>query len=117
MSARPEHVERRLEAPMLVAAALPVPAVIIEQSDAGRALDVVALALDWITWLAFVVEAVVMLRVVDDRRRWLRDHPLEVAIVLVSVPFLPAGLAAARVFRSLRLLRLLRLGILARRLL
>jgi voltage-gated potassium channel len=58
-----------------------------------------------------------MLAVVPDRGRWLRDHPLEVAIVVLTPPFAPASLQAARVFRLLRLLLLLRLAVLARRLL
>src|SRR5436190_16642264 len=58
-----------------------------------------------------------MLSVVDSRSRWLREHPLEVAIVLVTPPFLPASLQAARAFRLLRLLPLLRAGLLTRRLL
>jgi hypothetical protein len=40
-----------------------------------------------------------------------------VAIILVTSPFLPASLHTARVFRLLRLLPLLRAGLLARRLL
>ena len=44
-----------------------------------------------------------MLAVVPDRGRWLRDHPLEVAIVVLTPPFLPASLQAARAFRLLRL--------------
>jgi len=55
-----------------------------------------------------------MLRVVDDRWRWVREHPLEVAIVILTPPFLPASMQAARVFRLLRLLRHLRLGVLVR---
>ena len=56
-----------------------------------------------------------MLRVVPDRGRWLRDHPLDLAIVILTPPFLPPALQAARVFRLLRLLRLVRAGSLARR--
>jgi len=56
-----------------------------------------------------------MLRVVPDRRRWLRDHPLDLAIIVLTPPFLPPALQAARVFRLLRLLRLVRAGTLARR--
>jgi voltage-gated potassium channel len=48
-----------------------------------------------------------MLAVVPDRGRWLRTHPLEVAIVVLTPPFLPASLQALRVFRLLRLLRLI----------
>ncbi len=48
-----------------------------------------------------------MLTIVPDRRRWLREHLLEIAIVLLTPPFLPASLQALRVFRVFRLLRLI----------
>jgi voltage-gated potassium channel len=102
---------------MLVAALLVVPAIAIEQSEAGQPWNTIALVINWATWLAFVTEAILMLSVVDDRWRWVRDHPLEVAIVIVTSPFLPASLQAARAFRLLRLLPLIRAGLLARRLL
>src|SRR3954469_263463 len=110
-------MERRLQWPMLVAALLVVPAIAIEQSEVTGALNTVAVVINWTTWLGFLTEAVLMLSVVDSRWQWLRQHPLEVAIVLVTPPFLPASLQAARAFRLLRLLPLLRAGLLARRLL
>ena len=76
-----------------------------------------AVVLNWATWLSFLGEFVLMLAVVPDRGRWIRDHPLEVAIVVLTPPFLPASLQAARVFRLLRLLRVLRAAVLVRRLL
>jgi voltage-gated potassium channel len=72
--------------------------------------------LNWTTWLAFLAELVVMLIVVEDRRRWLREHPIEVIATVLSPPFLPSSLAAARVLRLLRLVRLLRLAVVVRRL-
>jgi hypothetical protein len=39
--------------------------------------------LNWRTWLAFWGEAAVMLYLDDDRHRWLRDHTLDVAAVLL----------------------------------
>jgi voltage-gated potassium channel len=45
----------------------------------------------------------------------MRSHPLEVVIVLLTPPFLPAALQATRAFRLLRVLRLLRLAQVARR--
>jgi voltage-gated potassium channel len=114
---RAERMERRLEAPLLIAALLTIPAIAIEQSDAGQPWDTVATVLNWTIWSAFVAEIVLMLRAVDERGRWLRDHPLDVAIVVLTPPFLPATLQAARSFRLLRLLRLLKAGVLARRLL
>src|SRR5215217_2177692 len=110
-------MERRLQWPMLTAALLVVPAIVIEQSEATGALNTLAVVINWATWLAFVAEAGLMLSVADNRWRWIRDHPLEVAIVVVTPPFLPPSLQAARVFRLLRLLPLLRAGLLARRLL
>jgi voltage-gated potassium channel len=114
---RSRLIERRLEWPMLVAALLVIPAIVIEQSEVAEPWDTVAVVLNWATWLAFLAELVIMLAVVPDRSRWLRAHPLEVAIVLLTPPFLPASLQAARAFRLLRLLRLLQAGVLVRRLL
>jgi voltage-gated potassium channel len=101
---------------MLVAALLVVPVMVIEQSDRGAEWRTLAGVLNWAIWVAFAVELVVMLAVVRDRRSWLRSHPLEVAIVLLTPPFLPASLQALRVFRLLRVLRLLRVAKVARRL-
>jgi voltage-gated potassium channel len=112
---RSEKVERRLEPLLLVFALLTIPAIALEYSDAGEPWRTIGIALNWTIWIAFLAEVVIMLRVVPDRRRWLRDHPLDLAIVLFTPPFLPASLQAARVFRLLRLLRLLKAGVLARR--
>jgi voltage-gated potassium channel len=81
----------------------------------GEPWEAIGVGLNWAIWLAFVAEVVIMLRVVPDRGRWLRDHPLDLAIVIFTPPFLPASLQAARVFRLLRLLRLAKAGVLARR--
>lgn len=102
---------------MLLAALLVIPAIAIELSDLGEPWDTLAVVLNWATWLAFAAELVIMLAVVPDRRLWLRDHPLEVAIVFLTPPFLPESLQAARAFRLLRLLRLLQAAMLLRRLL
>ena len=108
-------MQERLAVPLLVAALLTIPAIAIEQSDVGQPWDTIASVLNWVIWTAFLGEAILMLRLVDDRWRWVRKHPLEVAIVILTPPFLPASMQAARVFRLLRLLRLLRLGVLVRR--
>jgi voltage-gated potassium channel len=114
---RAEAMERRLEWPLLAAALLTIPAIVLEQSGVGEPWDTTATVLNWTIWTAFVIEVALMLSVVDDRWRWLRDHPLDVAIVVLTPPFLPASLQAARVFRLLRLVRLVKLAVLARRLL
>jgi voltage-gated potassium channel len=96
--------------PMLVAALLVIPVLGIEESGAGEPWRAVANVLNWTIWAAFAVEAAVMLAVVPQRWRWIRRHPLEVAIVILTPPFLPPSLQALRVFRLLRLIPLLRLG-------
>ncbi len=102
---------------MLAAALLVIPAIAIESSNLDAPWPDIAVALNWLTWAAFATELVVMLSVVGDRRLWLRQHPLEVAIVFLTPPFLPAALQAARLFRLLRLLRLVAAASLIRRLL
>jgi hypothetical protein len=80
--------------------------VILESRDLGGAWPTVLSITNWATWLVFVAEAVVMLRLVDSRSAWLRGNPLEVAIVLVSFP--PIGtLGLIRLLRLLRIFRLL----------
>jgi voltage-gated potassium channel len=105
-----------MEWPLLVAALLTIPAIALEESDVGRLWDAVDSILNWTIWSVFIAEIVIMLRVVPDRRRWLREHPLEVAIVVLTPPLLPASLQAARAFRLLRVVRLLKLAKLTRRL-
>ncbi len=109
-------MQHRLEWPLLAAALLTIPLIAIEQSGVGEPWDSIATVLNWVTWLAFLGEAIAMLAVVPNRGRWLRDHPLDVAIVILTPPFLPAVLQAARMFRLLRLLRLVKAAVLMRRL-
>jgi voltage-gated potassium channel len=116
MDERHERWARRFDWILLVAAALVVPVVVIEQADPNATLETVAGVANWAIWLVFLFEVIFMLSVVPDRRRWLLDNPLDVAIVVLTPPFLPASLQALRVFRLLRLLRLLRVLQAARRL-
>lgn len=117
MNPRAIAMERRLQWPLMAAALLTIPAIAIEQSSAREQLATIANVLNWSIWVAFGAEIVLMLSVVDDRWRWIREHPLEVAIVILTPPFLPASMQAARAIRLLRLLRLLKLAKLTRRLL
>jgi voltage-gated potassium channel len=101
---------------MLVAALLVIPVLVIEESGADEPWRALANVLNWTIWGAFAFEAAVMLAIVPRRWRWIRTHPLEVAIVVLTPPFLPASLQALRVFRLLRLIPLLRLGRVAKHL-
>jgi voltage-gated potassium channel len=114
MDARSTRVAEVLNTPMLIAAALTLPMVAITESQPGGWLEDIAAVLNWVTWLAFAIELVVMLAVVPNRRVWLRHHPLDLIICVFTPPLLPAGLQSLRVLRMLRLLRLLRLAQLSR---
>jgi voltage-gated potassium channel len=55
-----------------------------------------------------------MLAVVPSRPAWLRGHPIELAIVLLTCPILATVIQSARVLRLVRLRRFLRLAPLVR---
>ena len=116
MDERTTQVAKRFEVPILVAALLVIPVIVIEESNVGDTWKTLGEILNWAIWITFALEVVVMLAVVPSKRKWLGENPLAVAIVLFTPPFLPASLQALRVFRLLRLARLFRLAPLARRL-
>jgi voltage-gated potassium channel len=94
---------------MIAAALLTLPAIFLQDAHAHGLEHEVGVWLGAATWLMFAIEAVVMLLVVDSRWEWLRSHPLDVVIVVLTPPFVFASLPGLRLLRALRLLRLLRL--------
>ena len=106
MDERALRWERRFEWPMVVAALLVIPLLVIEDSNFGEPWDTVGVLLNWGTWLAFAVELVVMAYVSPKPWEWIKRNPWDVAATLLSPPFIPGSLAAARLFRLFRLFRL-----------
>jgi voltage-gated potassium channel len=111
---RAERLERAFDWPLTIAALLVAPVLVIHDGDYGEPWETIGTVLDWAIWLAFLAEVVVMLAVASDRRTWTREHLLDLAIVVLTPPFLEA-LAPVRLLRLLRLLRLFRLAPLLRR--
>ena len=109
VDARSEAIQKRFEWPVVIAATLTIPLLLIQESDLGDPWPAVATVLNWITWTVFATEVVVMLSVVPRKRTWLRTHILDVAITVLTPPFAPAAWQASRIYRLLRLLRLLRI--------
>lgn len=107
---------RVLDWTVTAAAALVVPAVYLQSQGHGGWRSIGA-DLDWLIWVVFAVEFVLLLSVSRERWRWLRDHPLEIVVVFLTPPFAPPAVQTLRVFRVLRLVRLLRLASSMRRLL
>jgi len=101
MDERSERIARFMDPFLMVAALLTLPAVTIHEAQTGTSLDAIAQGLNWATWLPFLIEVVVMLIVVPDRKRWLREHPIELVIVVLTPPVLPPGLQGLRVVRLL----------------
>lgn len=110
------RAENLMQTPLMIAAALTIPSVALTEAHVGGTLEVIAGFLNWAIWIAFALELLVMLALVPDRMKYLRHHPLELVVVILTPPLLPAGLQSMRVIRLLRLLRLLKLAQLSRRL-
>lgn len=101
--------ERRFEVPMLVVAALVIPSMLLDQPGVAEPWRGIGVTLNWLVWVAFVVELVVMLAVVANRRAYLWRHPLDLVIVVLTPPFLTSVLNGVRLLRLVRVARLLRL--------
>lgn len=110
------RAENLMQTPLMIAAALTIPSVALTEAHVGGTLETIAGFLNWAIWIAFAIELVVMLALVPDRKKYLRHHPVELIVVLLTPPLLPPGLQSLRVIRLLRLLRLLKLAQLSRRL-
>jgi voltage-gated potassium channel len=108
------RAQQLMNTPLMIAAALTLPSVILTETRETGTLAEVAQILNWGTWLAFCAELVVMLALVPDRLKYIRHHPVELVVVFLTPPVLPASLQALRAIRLLRLLRLLKLAQLSR---
>jgi voltage-gated potassium channel len=104
---RAERVARWLRLPLIVAALLAIPTIIVQESDLGGFWEILAAVLDWCIWAVFAVNLAIMLSIVPNRRRWLTENPLDVLIVVFTPPFLPATMKLARVLPIVRLLWLM----------
>ena len=115
MNARAERVERFFEVPVIVAALLVLPVIVIEETTVSDTVKTIASVCNWAIWLIFVAEVTAMLIVVPNRGRWLLENPLDPLIVVLTPPVFPPGLQSLRVLRLLRLVRLLKLAQVSRR--
>jgi voltage-gated potassium channel len=104
---RAERAARRLRVPLIVAALLAIPTIILQEFDLGGTWEAFAAVLDWCIWAVFAANLVIMLAVVPDRQRWLVQNPMDVLIVVLTPPFLPATMKLARVLPIVRLLWLM----------
>lgn len=107
---RGDRVAGWFRGPLIVAALLAIPVIVMQESEFGGFWEPLAAVLDWAIWGVFAANLVVMLAVVPNRRRWLLNNPLDVLIVVLTPPFLPATMKIARVLPVVRLIWLLMLA-------
>ena len=103
VTTRAERAARRLQTPIIVAALLAVPTIVVQESNLGEGWQILASVLDWCIWALFAANLVIMLVLVPDRKRWLIRNPMDVLIVVLTPPFLPATLKLARLLPIVRL--------------
>jgi voltage-gated potassium channel len=92
-----------------------VPLLLLEQNHNAEPLQTILQVCDWIVWGVFALELTVMLAVAPSRWGYARAHPLQVSIVVLTVPLWSAALQSLRVLRLLQLIRLARIGPVVRR--
>ncbi|MGI8847276.1 MAG: hypothetical protein ACR2GX_03280 [Candidatus Dormibacteria bacterium] len=103
---RAQQWEQRFEIPTLIAALLVLPTLVIEETELAGIWPVIATAFNWLIWLVFFTEAALVLALTPNRWNWIKTHPLELLVVVLTPPFLPAALQSTRLLRLLRLSRL-----------
>jgi voltage-gated potassium channel len=104
---RAERAAEWLRVPLIVAAVLAIPTIVVQESDLGGLWEVLAGIVDWGIWATFAANLAIMVAIVPDRRRWLINNPVDVLVVVLTPPFLPATLKLARVLPIVRLLWLM----------
>ena len=114
------RVDAWTSTPLTILALLVIPSLLLEQADDAMWARL-GQGLNWVIWLAFAGELVLLFVVARDRRELARRRWLDLAIVLLTPPFLAPdgarGMLALRILRTLRALRgVLLLGLALRRL-
>jgi voltage-gated potassium channel len=112
--ARTIAVHHYFEKPLLVAAVLSIPTTLLQFSPVNEPLHLLGETLNWMIWLAFLAEFVAMIALSPDRARYLLLNPIDLAIVVLTPPFIGGAVQSIRVLRLLRVFRLLRLAPLGR---
>jgi voltage-gated potassium channel len=97
----------RLEIPVLIAVLLTIPTLVLASIDGNETLDLIVDVLNWAIWLTFLAEAVIMIRIAPDNRAWARANTLDIAVLVLTPPFLPEAFHALWVLRLLRILDLM----------
>jgi voltage-gated potassium channel len=100
------RVHTPLEPIVLVATLALIPVLIIESDASSAGWQQFAVVANWLIWAVFAIELAAIMSVASRRKAALRAHWLDVAIVVLTVPFVTEALAWLRLARFVRLARL-----------
>ena len=104
---------RAFDRTVTILALLMIVVVILESVATDPGLLLLAKLSGWIVWLGFLAELSVKIVLSSDRLRTMRESWLEVAIILLTPPFIERleALSPLRTARALRILRFARLAL------
>jgi voltage-gated potassium channel len=106
------RLARILDTAALVGALATIPLTVLGEENPTTSWVRVA---DWVVWAIFLLEYTATVAIGPDRTLYVKRHPLNLAVVILSYPHLPTILGLVRLARLARYLRLLRLvGVTAR---
>lgn len=99
----PHQTNAKLETAVVIAALATLPVMLLEVRGVTATWLVVT---DWLIWGVFAAALAAGFVASKERTTYLFRHPIDVAVVLLSFPFLPSILALASLVRVVRLLRI-----------
>lgn len=102
---RAERVEAQLAIPVMVAAAVSVPAVYM--TGLGEPYFTIGTVLNWASLVLLAAESLLLLFLARNRWEWIRRHRWTLAITVVAVPAMVLAFAPMQALRLLRLLYML----------
>lgn len=97
--------EQRFFWPVIIASVAAIPAMFLAMLDGPAAIA--GEVVNYATMLVFAAETVVLLALAGDKRRWVREHWVIVAITLATIPAVILALGPVQVLRLLRFVRAL----------
>jgi voltage-gated potassium channel len=99
--------EKFFEVPVMISVIMLIPVIVIENSDSS--LLGVANNLNWVIWIVFLLEYGTLFYLSENKIGYIKNHKIELFIVIASIPFVPQGFETSRFLRFIRLPRLLKL--------
>ena len=82
-----QKAEHFFQVPVMVSVLMLIPVLIIEYTQQN--LNSLAIYLNWGIWLVFLLEYTILLYFVEDKIDFIKNHKLELFIIIFSFPIVP----------------------------